>query len=204
MASAVIRLLDIVGAAILLVVLAIPMGLIALAIRAHDGGPGLFRQVRVGRGCAPFTVFKFRTMRGDDTGAGGGTVASGDETLADANARFQRTVPGDPRITPAGRFLRPSHLDELPQLLNILRGDMSFVGVRPDTPVQEADYDPAYWRLRHRYRPGLTGPAQLRSDPLDFAQRNAEEMRWIEGFGVGKYLSILAATGLKVFKRSSF
>lgn len=179
------------------------MALIALAIRLEDGGPALFRQTRVGAGGRLFSVLKFRTMRVDASGANTGLAVAG-ETPDQARARFLRTEPGDRRITPIGRFLRPSHLDELPQLLNILRGEMSFVGVRPDTPVQEGDYTPEYWRLRHRFRPGLSGPAQLRSDPLTFAQRNAEELTWIEGRSLSLYFSILARTALKTIRRSSF
>ncbi|MGX7951283.1 sugar transferase [Tsuneonella sp. HG249] len=204
MTTAAIRLFDIVGALVLLAICALPMAVIAVAIRGYDGGPAMFRQVRVGRGGSVFSIYKFRSMRVDTSGIGSGAVGGNVETLAQANARFQRTVPGDPRITPVGRWLRPSHLDELPQLLNILRGDMSFVGVRPDTPVQEADYEPSFWRVRHRFRPGLTGPAQLRTDPMTFDQRNAEDLAWIEGYGVGLYVRILAATALKVVKRSSF
>lgn len=204
MTGAVIRALDIVLALALLVFAAIPMLLIAAAIRLEDGGPALFRQPRVGRGNSIFRVLKFRTMRVDKDVVASGTSEPGAASLADANARFQRTVPGDPRITSIGRALRPSHLDELPQLLNILRGEMSFVGVRPDTPVQELDYTPEYWLLRHKYKPGLTGPAQLRTDPLTFEQRNAEEMRWIDGYSVANYLRTLAGTVRKVFSRSSF
>jgi lipopolysaccharide/colanic/teichoic acid biosynthesis glycosyltransferase len=200
----VIRLLDVVGAAALLVLMGFPMLLIAAMIRAHDGGSALFSQVRVGRDGRHFKILKFRSMSVDRSGSGLGTIGESGESLQQANSRFQRTIPGDPRITPIGRILRPSHLDELPQLLNILRGDMSFVGVRPDTPVQEADYTAEYWRRRHLYRPGLTGPAQLRSDPLNFAQRNAEETRWLEGYGIRMYLATLAATVGKVLTRTSY
>jgi lipopolysaccharide/colanic/teichoic acid biosynthesis glycosyltransferase len=204
MDRAVIRLLDLMGALILAAITALPMALIALAIRLQDGGPALFCQTRIGRDCRPFTVLKFRTMRIDRERSGEGVVDSSRETLAEASARFQRTVPGDPRITRRGRLLRPSPLGALPQLLNVLRGDMSLVGVRPDTPVQEADYTPEYWRLRHRYRPGLTGPAQLRTDPLTFEMRNSEEMGWIENYGPGLYLTVLCRTALMVIRRSSF
>jgi lipopolysaccharide/colanic/teichoic acid biosynthesis glycosyltransferase len=200
----VIRLVDISLALVLFVIAAVPMAFIAALIRIHDGGPALFRQTRIGRDGHRFTVFKFRSMRLDEAGAGDGVVGPGDESIEEANARFKRSEPGDPRITPLGRLLRPSHLDELPQIFNILLGDMSFVGVRPDTPVQEADYSPEYWRLRHRYKPGLTGPAQLRSDPLTFDQRNSEESRWIEGYGVGMYFVVLVRTLGKVLRRSSF
>ena len=199
-----IRLLDLAVAAILLIVAALPMLLIGVLIRVHDGGPALFRQQRVGQGCRHFVIFKFRSMVVDNGRSGHGTVAAAGESLTEANALFERTVPGDPRITPLGKILRPSHLDELPQLLNVLRGDMSFVGVRPDTPVQEADYTPEYWYRRHRYRPGLTGPAQLSTTPLSFEQRNAEEVSWLENYGVRTYLVLLFATVRKVLRRSSF
>lgn len=198
-----IRLSDLAIAGVLFVVLALPMLAIAAAIRLSDGGPALFRQERVGRAGRRFTVLKFRTMRVDRDGSGSGARVA-NESIDAAAARFKRTEPGDPRITRAGKLLRPSHLDELPQLLNVLAGDMSLVGVRPDTPVQEGDYTPAYWQLRHRFAPGLTGPAQLRSDPLTFDQRNAEELRWIEGRSLAMYWRILLRTAAKVMRRSSF
>lgn len=201
--SIAIRLCDILVALCATVALAVPMILIAVALRLSDGGPALFRQRRVGKGGRPFEIYKFRSMRVDGSGAGTGVARAG-EAVEVARLRFQRTERGDPRITPLGAILRPSHLDELPQLLNILRGDMSLVGVRPDTPVQEGDYSPEYWVLRHRFRPGLTGPAQLRSDPVDFEQRGAEELKWLQGRSFTLYLSILWRTAAKVVRRSSF
>lgn len=198
-----IRVLDCLLAISALTVLAAPMLAIGLAIRMADGGPALFRQQRVGQGCRIFTVLKFRSMRVDSDGLGAGTARE-DEDLEAARARFQRTEAGDPRITRLGAILRPSHLDELPQLLNIFRGDMSFVGVRPDTPVQQGDYTPEYWELRHRLRPGLTGPAQLRTEPLTFDQRSDEELKWLNGPGVRSYISILVRTIFKAIRRSSF
>lgn len=204
LAKAFIRTFDIGAALLLLGLAALPMLAIAVAIRISDHGPALFRQTRVGRGGAPFTVYKFRTMSVDGGALGSGTASQPGESMAAAHERFQRTVPGDRRVTRMGRLLRPSHLDELPQLINILLGDMSFVGVRPDTPVQELDYDPAYWLARHRHKPGLTGPAQLRSDPLTLAERSAEERKWLEGYGVRSYFAILLRTAGKITTRSSF
>jgi lipopolysaccharide/colanic/teichoic acid biosynthesis glycosyltransferase len=201
--SGAIRTCDIAGSALLLGILGLPMVAIALAIRLSDGGPAIFRQQRIGRNCRPFTVLKFRTMLVDTSGANLGIPSQG-ERSEEARLRFRRTEPGDVRITPMGKFLRPSHLDELPQLVNILRGDMSFVGVRPDTPVQEGDYSPEFWRQRHALRPGLTGPAQLRTDPLNFAQRGEEELRWLNDPTLSGYLTYLFRTVRKVLTRSSF
>ncbi len=108
-------------------------------------GPALFRQQRLGRGGAPFTLFKLRTMRQAAAGAAGSYVTAG----------------GDPRITPLGRFLRRSKLDELPQLWNIVRGDLSFVGPRPEVPAWIELGDPRWQRVLAA-RPGLTDPVTLR------------------------------------------
>ncbi|MBX6767406.1 MAG: sugar transferase [Actinomadura rubrobrunea] len=135
------RILDIVGAATGLVLLCVPMAVLYLLVRATSRGPGIFRQVRVGQGGRPFTMYKFRTMRQD---AGGLTV----------------TARHDPRVTRLGRLLRQWSLDELPQLVNVLRGDMTLVGPRPETYELAVYYDPAHrWMFDHR--PGMTGFAQV-------------------------------------------
>jgi lipopolysaccharide/colanic/teichoic acid biosynthesis glycosyltransferase len=201
--SALIRLVDIVAALVILTFLAVPMLLIALAIRLYDGGPALFLQSRIGRDMKPFVIFKFRTMRVDLSGTGSGTASPRDDGLAAARQRFRTTIPNDPRITPIGRRLRPSHLDELPQLLNVLKGDMSLVGVRPDTPVQESDYTPQFWRTRHRYRPGLTGTAQIAEGEMTLARRCAEERRWIDNRSLRLYLEVIFGTFAKIKRRDS-
>ncbi|MBN2974453.1 sugar transferase [Roseomonas aeriglobus] len=151
------RALDVLLAAAALVALAIPMGLVAFAVRRHDGGPALYRQIRVGRGCRTFRMFKFRSMVIDADRVGGYATAT-----------------GDARITPIGRFIRRTSLDELPQLLNVLRGDMSIVGPRPDVPAQEHLYAPDEWRLRHSVRPGITGLAQAVSRSVATAEARKE------------------------------
>jgi lipopolysaccharide/colanic/teichoic acid biosynthesis glycosyltransferase len=118
------------------------MLLIALLIRLLDGGPVLYRQIRLGEGATPFTLYKFRSMR---PGAPGPEVTSRD----------------DVRVTRLGQFLRRTSLDELPQLFNVLRGDMTLVGPRPE-PVAIAERYPESCRCIFSYRPGLTGPTQLR------------------------------------------
>lgn len=138
------RAFDLVVAALALLLAAPLLLLIALAVRLDSPGPVLFRQERVGRGGRPFRIHKFRTM------------------VSDAAARGPAiTVGDDPRITRVGRWLRRSKLDELPQLLDVLAGDMSLVGPRPEVPQYVARYPAA---LRDRVlalRPGITDPVSL-------------------------------------------
>jgi len=139
------------------VLVALPL-LAALAwLIRRDGGPALFRQVRIGRGGKPFSLYKFRTMHT------GGLDASW-------------TFIDDPRVTRVGRVLRRTHLDELPQLWNVLMGDMSLVGPRPEQPeyVETLQQLVPSYRLRHLAKPGMTGWAQVR---CGYA-RSAEESVW--------------------------
>lgn len=138
------RLSDLVLAALVLVLSAPLIALAALAIRLDDGGPVFFRQTRIGRHGRPFTLYKLRTMR---------TATSG--------SRY--TAKNDARITRVGAFLRASRIDEFPQLLNVLRGDMSMIGPRAEWDLLVADYEkqiPCY-HFRHLVRPGITGWAQI-------------------------------------------
>ena len=154
------RLADLVGAAILLALLSVPMLLIALAVRAEDRGSALFRQERVGLGRRRFTLLKFRSM----------TEGVGDAGLRDLIARELRgedtTTNGssklsdDGHVTRIGAFLRRTSLDELPQLINVLRGDMALIGPRPCLEW-EAEMFPAEYASRFTVRPGLTGLWQV-------------------------------------------
>jgi lipopolysaccharide/colanic/teichoic acid biosynthesis glycosyltransferase len=177
------RAFDILASATLLL-LSLPV-LVAAAvwIRLDSPGPVLFRQVRVGRGCRPFTILKLRTMVRD----------------ADRTGGFS-TRAGDPRITRAGRFLRRTSIDELPQFWNVLKGDMSLVGPRPDTPAQQAQYRPEDWQRRHSVRPGITGLAQaeLRS-AATFEQRLALDLGYVERAGLAQDLAILWHTARGLF-----
>jgi lipopolysaccharide/colanic/teichoic acid biosynthesis glycosyltransferase len=141
--AAVRRLIDLTVAGALLLVLAPLLAALALLVRATSPGPALFRQTRIGREGRPFVLLKLRTMR---TGAArtGPAITSG----------------ADPRITWLGARLRRAKLDELPQLWNVLRGDMSLVGPRPEVPQYVALYTAAQ-RAVLRARPGLTDPASL-------------------------------------------
>ena len=153
------RLLDVLVALAILMIAALPMLFIALAIRAISPGPILFRQPRVGKGGRLFTSYKFRSMYMD-----------AEDRLAEVAHLNEVDGPifklrNDPRITPLGRFLRRTSLDELPQLFNVLRGEMSLVGPRPGLMHEVQAYEP--WQLeRLTVRPGLTGLWQVngRSD----------------------------------------
>ncbi|NMF82642.1 sugar transferase [Nodosilinea sp. P-1105] len=143
------RLFDIVSSSVALVILAIPLLLIALWIRLDSPGPILFRQTRIGRHGRPFSIVKFRSMRHRNPQG------------IDQHAEPVVTTGHDPRITRAGRLLRATSLDELPQLWNILVGEMSVVGPRPVLPEQ-VEVVPDHLRQRFQVRPGLTGLAQVR------------------------------------------
>jgi lipopolysaccharide/colanic/teichoic acid biosynthesis glycosyltransferase len=156
------RVLDVAGAAVLLVVLAPLLGVIATLVRLDSPGPVLFRQRRVGRDTVPFTVNKFRTMhdgaphdRHREFVLG---LINGEHRERDAPRHFKMTE--DERVTRFGRALRRSSLDELPQLWNVLRGEMSLVGPRPPIPY-EVEHYPPHWFARFAVKPGVTGLWQV-------------------------------------------
>ncbi|MGQ0483638.1 MAG: sugar transferase [Pseudonocardia sp.] len=158
--SAAGRMVDIVLAAMGLLVLAVPMIVIALIIRWDSSGPALFRQRRVGHRGETFTMYKFRTMR---TGVGDEMLRRlvaaelrGEDTSVEGSYKLDR----DPRVTSIGAFLRKTSLDELPQLINVLIGTMALVGPRPCLEW-EADMFPAEFQPRFSVRPGLTGLWQV-------------------------------------------
>jgi lipopolysaccharide/colanic/teichoic acid biosynthesis glycosyltransferase len=137
------RAMDISGAVVALLVLAPVMMMIGVLVRSTSRGPALFCQTRVGRNFRPFVIYKFRTM------------------VTDADARGPAiTADGDPRITLIGRVLRPLKLDELPQLFNVLVGDMSFVGPRPEVPRYVELFRSDYQEIL-RLRPGITDLASI-------------------------------------------
>jgi lipopolysaccharide/colanic/teichoic acid biosynthesis glycosyltransferase len=139
------RLFDVMTAGVSLVLLAPVFLIVAAAVRLSSSGPIIFAQQRVGRGFRPFQIYKFRTMYVDAPARGG-----------------QLTVgAGDPRITPVGRFLRGTKLDELPQLWNVLRGDMSLVGPRPEVPKYVEMFRGDFAEILG-VRPGITDPASLK------------------------------------------
>jgi exopolysaccharide biosynthesis polyprenyl glycosylphosphotransferase len=182
------RALDVCVSAVVVVVLAPLFALVALAIRLDSRGPVFFVQTRAGQGGRRFRMVKFRTM-----------VANAEDLLADLVPFDKLRQPmfklaDDPRVTRAGRILRRTSLDELPQLLNVLRGDMSLVGPRPEQVELVERYYPEH-RFRLTVKPGLTGPMQVFGrGQLSFEERLAVEREYIENLSLGRDLRILALT----------
>ena len=161
------RLVDMLGAGVALVVLLPLLAAVALAIKLTSPGPIIFRQRRLGRSGEPFSLCKFRSMRvnAPDIRNHDGSAFSGE---------------GDPRVTPIGRFIRKTSLDELPQLFNVLKGDMSLVGPRPDQVDQIRFYDEQEKR-KLLVKPGITGLAQIsgRND-IPWKLRKALDVRYVD------------------------
>ncbi len=180
-------MLDVVIAMVLLALLSPVLAAAAVAIVMESGLPILFRQVRLGLGGRGFTMFKLRSMVRNAAAAGP-----------------YHTAQGDPRITRVGRWLRRTSIDELPQLLNVLRGDMSLVGPRPDVPQQRVLYSQADWAVRCSVRPGITGLAQalLRSDATP-AERLALDLRYAREHDLWLDLQIFAWTLRRLSGKSS-
>ena len=170
------RTIDIVGSSLGLLVAAVPMAVLALLIRRDIGKPVLFLQVRPGKDAKAFTLVKFRTMR-----EGPGSDAE--------------------RLTPLGRFIRSLSLDELPELWNVLRGDMSLVGPRPLLTSYLPRYSPHQAR-RHEVRPGLTGLAQVQGrNTLSWEHRFELDVHYVDTWSVRLDLAIIARTLWLVVKR---
>jgi lipopolysaccharide/colanic/teichoic acid biosynthesis glycosyltransferase len=176
------RLLDLALAAPALVLLAPVLFLVALLVRLRLGAPVLFRQQRPGLGGRPFVLYKFRTMR-----------AARDEQ--------GHLLPDEQRLTRLGHWLRSTSLDELPELFNVLRGDMSLVGPRPLLMRYLGRYNPTQAR-RHEVRPGLTGWAQVNGrNALNWDEKFALDVWYVDRHGLWLDLKILARTVVIIFKR---
>ncbi|MCA3421230.1 MAG: sugar transferase [Roseomonas sp.] len=193
------RALDIIGAGLGLVLLAPFFLIVALLVRA-DGGPAFFAHQRVGRGGKLFGCLKFRSMVIDSQARLEALLASNPAARAEWEAT--RKLKNDPRITRIGRFLRSTSLDELPQLINVLRGEMSLVGPRP---VQEAEIDRYYGASAAHYmavRPGITGLWQVsgRSE-TSYESRVALDVSYVSRPSMLTDLSILLRTPVAVLSR---
>jgi lipopolysaccharide/colanic/teichoic acid biosynthesis glycosyltransferase len=183
-------------AAVALVLLSPLLLAVALAVRLSSPGPAIYRQVRVGRYGRHFTILKFRTMR---TGADAEL-----ERLVRAEQgeiRAYVKLRSDPRLTRLGPFLRMTSLDELPQLWNVLRGDMSLVGPRPQTPAEVATYSVDEWR-RLLTRPGITGLWQV-SGRSDLAPEEALglDIRYVREWSPWLDLRVLVRTVAVIWRR---
>jgi lipopolysaccharide/colanic/teichoic acid biosynthesis glycosyltransferase len=172
------RIFDIIVAALTLIVLSPVLLIAVVAIRLGSPGPAIYRQRRVGKDGREFELLKLRTMvRGSDP-VGVGRVVARD----------------DPRVTAAGRILRRTSLDEIPNLVNVLRGEMAIVGPRPTIPAQVAGYTPRQHR-RHEVRPGMTGWAQIQGRAgIPWEERIELDAEYVERRSIGLDLRILATT----------
>ena len=187
------RAMDVVLSLAALVALLPLLAAIAVAIKIDSTGPVLFRQERLGRGRKPFTMYKFRSMRVD---AGDALHREAVKRTAESRRREIGVFKSleDPRVTGAGRFIRAWNLDELPNLLNILRGEMSIVGPRP-----ALDYELPYYKdwffQRFSVRPGLTGLWQVnRADADDFDEMIRMDVDYTERMSVWLDLKLIALT----------
>jgi lipopolysaccharide/colanic/teichoic acid biosynthesis glycosyltransferase len=174
--------------AVVMLVVSAPIILLSLLlVRCTSRGPALYTQKRLGLAGKVFTIYKIRTMYQD----------------SECHCGPRWCVPGDPRVTPVGRFLRRCHLDELPQLINILRGDMSLVGPRPERPEFLAHLErslPSY-RQRLNVRPGLTGLAQVQQPPdedlLSVRRKLNYDLCYLERMNLWLDVRLILATALK-------
>ena len=189
----ILRLLDLLLSALFLLV-ALPIVLVLASILVVTSGrPVLYRGERVGRGGRIFTMFKFRTLNADAEQRLGPYL--GEELVRRTQDEF----------TPIGKWLKATQLDEIPQFINVLRGDMSLVGPRPIRPrffTELANDLPSYWQ-RLVVRPGLTGFAQVRRGyETSMAEKLAHDLEWIADLSVRLYLRTVWATGWRVLRQS--
>jgi len=193
------RVFDIVAASAAIVLLSPLLIMIAVAVKLDSSGPVFFKQSRIGRGNEMFEILKFRSMQAE---------------LSDKDGD-QSTKRNDHRITRVGRLLRLSSLDELPQLFNVLRGEMSIVGPRPHAVGSRAaaklfwDIDPRYWH-RHVIKPGLTGLAQIRGfrgatlKEADLINRLQADFEYLENWSIWRDIKIIFLTVRVLFHRNAF
>ncbi|MBI3410342.1 MAG: sugar transferase [Planctomycetes bacterium] len=179
---------DLIASLALLLLTAPLLGLAVAIVKLTSRGPAIYSQTRLGRFGRPFTIYKLRTM------------AHQCESLTGA----QWSVPGDARVTPVGRWLRKTHLDELPQLWNVLKGDMSLVGPRPERPefVPQLERAIPQYRQRLLVRPGVTGLAQVQlpadTDLASVRRKLAHDLHYVMGIGFWLDFRICCATALKM------
>jgi lipopolysaccharide/colanic/teichoic acid biosynthesis glycosyltransferase len=179
------RIFDLAVSVVLLIFLWPILVILAIWIAVDSPGGAIYRQKRVGLGGKVFEVYKFRSMVSDADKIGG-----------------YSTTDGDNRITAPGSLIRKASLDELPQLWNVIKGDMSLVGPRPDTPMQEENYSAEEWAKRCSVRPGITGLAQatLRSSATP-EERTRLDLEYVDGAGIGLDLKVLGLTVRQVLFR---
>ena len=181
------RCVDLSGAVFAIVLFSPVMAVIAAVIKITSPGPLIFRQERIGKQNKPFYMYKFRSMVVQD----------------EAEEKGEWTTQNDPRVTPVGRFIRKTSIDELPQLFNVLRGDMSLVGPRPERPqfVEKFQEEIPRYMVKHQVRPGLTGWAQVNGYRGDTSirKRIEHDLYYIENWTLGFDFKIIFLTFFKGF-----
>ena len=181
------RCVDLFGAIVALILFSPVMAVVSVIIKATSPGPLIFRQERIGLQNKPFPMYKFRSMVVQDA----------------ASEKAKWTVQNDPRVTPIGKFIRKTSIDELPQLFNVLKGDMSLVGPRPECPqfVEKFREEIPRYMVKHQVRPGLTGWAQVNGYRGDTSirKRIEHDLYYIENWTLGFDFKILFLTFFKGF-----
>ena len=181
------RCVDLFGAIVALILFSPVMAVVSVIIKATSPGPLIFRQERIGLQNKPFPMYKFRSMVVQDA----------------ASEKAKWTVQHDPRVTPIGKFIRKTSIDELPQLFNVLKGDMSLVGPRPERPqfVEKFREEIPRYMVKHQVRPGLTGWAQVNGYRGDTSirKRIEHDLYYIENWTLGFDFKILFLTFFKGF-----
>jgi len=179
--------------------------LIMVILTLENKGGIFFIQDRVGKNQKIFKMFKFRSMVKSHSFHGGVNLEEfnklSDEEKCKKRSEYQTTVANDPRVTTIGKFLRKTSLDELPQLINVLKGDMSLVGPRPDSPVQIVDYTAEDWKLRCLIKPGITGMSQVygRSN-LTSEERIRHDLFYLKNYSFRLYFEIIVMTFVSLTK----
>jgi Undecaprenyl-phosphate glucose phosphotransferase len=181
------RIMDIVGALVALALAAIPMLIVALLIKLSSKGPVIFSQIRIGKHNKEFKMYKFRSM----------------EVVPESEEKKAWTTSRDPRVTGIGKFIRRTSIDELPQLFNVLKGDMSLVGPRPERPffVERFKEEIPRYMIKHQVSPGMTGWAQINGYRGDTSIRKRidHDLYYIENWSLGLDIKILFLTIFKGF-----
>ncbi len=196
------RFFDYFGSLLILIILSPILLITSITIWTFNGKPILFKQIRVGKNGIKFTLYKFRSMKFSNIYSGIGSIENSESAL-EARRRFKVTSINDKRITRVGKFIRASHIDELPQLYNVLKGDMSLVGPRPDVPAQIADYEKKDWDKRISVLPGITGFSQVKFTNSN-EERTKNDLFYVQNISFKYDLKILLMTIIKVLKMNSF
>jgi len=198
-----IRLFDIYFSLLAVIVFSPILLLTSLFLIFETGFPVLFFQTRIGKNCKKFKIIKFRSMYFDRNRNLGENLANNSSNQNNETI-YLTTQKNDERITSVGKIIRKFSIDELPQLFNVLIGDMSIVGPRPDTPVQIKNYNLIDWEKRHLIRPGITGLAQINGrSSLNFDQRLSYDLELVKTISLRVYFDVILRTFSSVFNFNS-